>query len=967
MEFFHRSRFEARGPPFGAASIDSRAPARFASFPASAFLRYKTGHAMNTFARWLVRYPLIIVLVNGAITAGLGLAAYHIRIEGSLESVLPKHDPELEFYGQVRETFGSDDIGVIGVRAADIFAPETLAKVARVTDRVAKIKGVNRVLSITNAVDPAADVFNPPPLIAHLPPSPADIRELKKKLQSTKLYATNLVAPDFKGVAINVFFADLSDTEYEDLGIDRAIESLLATESGPEKLYYTGAAHVKQAAVQDMRRDLYRFTPLAFVLVLIVLYLSFRRARAVVLTMVTVLMALVWTLGIMVLAGKAITLGTFVLPPLLLVIGSSYSIHVLARYYEHVGAGAAHSDAVVSTVEQVWPPLMISAFTTMVGFGALTTNHIVAIWDLGIFSVVGLVFLTFTSLTFLPAALQLGRVPGARGVTSSFSPRLAQRLEAIGKAAYGARAPVLAFAAVIAVATLAGVRFIHVDSDFLSYFEPDSEVRRSNEIINRKIVGSNPFYLVIEGSGPGTLKRWEVLKQIKDLQTFLDTLPGITGSISIVDYLELLEKGLNRGGEGDLIVDAEGHLVPAVPKSFWEDPANLQPVLATVAASPGTFRGVVTPDFARGNVVVRTHLSGSSQIEATLDRIRDYIEHHFPKDLRVHPTGNLVLLTGTSSDIVAGQIKSLSLALLVIFLVMAFMFLSVQVGLLAIVPNALPILVFFGILGWAGIYLNLGTSLIATIALGIAVDSTIHYMARLSRELKGEADQAQAMRRTMRNVGVPVVYTTLALFLGFLVFTGSSFVPIQNFGWLTAVTLAVALGANLLVLPALLATTKIITLWDLVGVKLGQDPQRTIPLLAGLRPAQARIVVLMGEMKSFAPGDAIVRRGESGNEMYVILDGKTEVWVGTGDERRRVAELQRGEVFGEMGLVRHNERSADVIASGAVEVLAVDERFLQRIQRRYPRIASKVFLNLTRILSDRLQRMNDQFVAVTRV
>ena len=171
-------------------------------------------------------------------------------------------------------------------------------------------------------------------------------------------------------------------------------------------------------------------------------------------------------------------------------------------------------------------------------------------------------------------------------------------------------------------------------------------------------------------------------------------------------------------------------------------------------------------------------------------------------------TGNLVLLTGTTSDIVAGQIKSLALALGVIFVVLSLMFLSVRIGFLAILPNVLPILIFFGVMGWLGILLNLGTSLIAAIALGIAIDSTIHYMARLNLELRGETDQQAAIARALRRVGAPIIYTTVALALGFLTFAFSSFVPIQNFGRLSSVTMATALGANLVLLPALLATVQ---------------------------------------------------------------------------------------------------------------------------------------------------------------
>ena len=207
------------------------------------------------------------------------------------------------------------------------------------------------------------------------------------------------------------------------------------------------------------------------------------------------------------------------------------------------------------------------------------------------------------------------------------------------------------------------------------------------------------------------------------------------------------------------------------------------------------------------------------------------------------PTGSLVLITGTSSSMVFDQIKSVSLALLVIFAVMALMLLSARIGLLAILPNVLAIDVFFGILGWGRLPLNLGTSLIATMALGMAVDSSVHYMWRLSRELRGEADQAAAIQRTLRAVGGPMLYITLALAAGFLAFAGSGFPPIRNFGVLTAITLATAFAANLVVLPALLATTKIITLWDLLRrqarPRLRPAPSRCSPACGRRRRASS--------------------------------------------------------------------------------------------------------------------------------
>jgi predicted RND superfamily exporter protein len=923
--------------------------------------------------RWLVRHSLLVVAANLLVTAVLGSYALRLRSENRLQNVLPAGDPAIAYYEEVRRVFGGDNVAVVGVLADDVLAASTLEKIARVTKALGEVRGVKRTLSITNVVDPAEDVITPPPLVPNIPPSPEETEVLKRKLGRMPIYRKNLVADDFRGAAINVFFTDLTGAQYGEWKIDEQIEALLRSAEGPERFYYTGAAHLQRQAETLMRRDLKVFTPFALVVALLVLFASFQTARGVLLPVAAVIMALVWTLGIMAFLDKAMTLGTFVLPSLILVIGSASSMHVMNSYYEEAhrerqmgerGEDAGRGQTVERALQRVSVPLLISTLTTAIGFGSLAVSTIPAIRDLGLFAVVGLIALSVTTLSFLPASLHLLGVGQRSRASATSEAVLARFLTRVGGRAYGSRRSILAAAAVLLVVALLGAGRIHVDSDLLGYFERESRVREANEIINTQIVGTNPFYLVVEGARPGLLDQWSSLKQIKDLQSFLNELPGITSTLSLVDYLELLEAGLNKGGQGDLILDEHGKLVPApIPAPFWDDPKNLAPILAMVRTSPDTFKSVITSDFSKASILVRTRLAGSDSVENTLKQIRAYVAEHFPAELRVRPTGTLVLFTGTSSEIVAAQVRSLTLALAVIFVVMALMFLSVKVGWLAVLPNLLSIAFFFGMLGWCGVVLNLGTSLIATIALGLAVHSTIHYMARLNRELQTVGDQRQAVVRALRLVGQPITYTTAGLCLGFATLGLSNFVPVKQFGLLTGLTLLCALAANIAVLPALLATTKIITLWDLLTVRLGRDPGRTIPLLAGLRPAQARIVVLMGEIKQFEPSEHIVRRGEQGDSMFVIIEGTAEVWAGGGDDRQRIVAHRRGDVFGEMGLIRHAERSADVVALDRVEVLAVDDRFLQRIQSRYPRIAAKVFLNLSRILSDRLQRMTDQYVA----
>jgi len=301
-------------------------------------------------------------------------------------------------------------------------------------------------------------------------------------------------------------------------------------------------------------------------------------------------------------------------------------------------------------------------------------------------------------------------------------------------------------------------------------------------------------------------------------------------------------------------------------------------------------------------------------------------------------------------------------ALVVVFVVLSVLFLSVRLGLVAMAPNLIPIVIFFGLLGWAGVPLSISTAVIASIALGIGVDEAIHLLSEFNHHVRRHADQERAVLEAMQSVGPPVIYTTVALTLGFLVPVFSSFVPVRQFGYLSAVNVATSLLADVLLLPAFIASIRFVTLWDLLVLRLGRAPQETIPLFRGLRPSQARVAALLGRIRTVEPLQHIVSRGEAGDSMYVLLSGKAEVRGAMDGRAVRIGTMARGDVVGEMGLVRRQPRVADVVALETTEVLEVNERFLQVLRRRYPRIASTVLFNLARILSDRLQGATDRLL-----
>lgn len=907
----------------------------------------------------IIHRPKSILFLILLLTGFFASHARHMRLDSSVESLLPTNDPEKAYYSEVRQQFGSDEIGVIGVLADNVYTPPVLQKMQRLTEAIRQIPEVKNVISLTNAPDIITSVARESArLVPDVNAPHAAMADLKRRLAEQPVYLKNLVSADGRAAAINIFFENLGDDEFFRRGVDDRIQALVEKETGPEKLYYTGLPHFKVHSTRAMWADLTLFIPLTLLLLIVVLFLSFRSLRGVLLPTITVMVSLVWTLGLMTFAGSSLSLGNMALPPLVLVLGTAYSLHVVAEYYELARPGRVVAEVVAETLRTTTTPLFIAALTTVIGFLSLAANSIVSIRELGIYASVGITIAFLLSIVLVPALLVLLPLPATHA--EAFSPRVSAVLRALATLSSRHRRLVIAVSLLIVSISAWQGATIQVGSDFQSFFRETDPIRQATDAINRALVGSMTFYVVIEGEEKDIVKKWDSLWRVKNLQLYIDSLPGVEKTVSFVDYCELIDRGIQEIP----LEPAEGEVVeappPEVKTTFWSNPAQLPGVMRIVFLNAASVTSVINhPNYTRTTILVRTSLSRSSDIAALVEKIETFAGSHFPPELRAHPTGNLILLTRTTGSIVNGQIWSLALTASIIFVLMSAMFLSTRVGLIAMVPNIFPLFVFFGLMGMTGTELNFGTNIIASIALGVAVDDTIHIMMRLSAAIRTTSDQEHALLETLSTVGKPALYASLVLCLGFFTLCFSTFVPIREFGFLSGVTILVGLVGEIALLPALLATTPIITLWDLLHVKLGKDPHKTISLFANLRPSQAKIVALMGELKTFPRGQAIIRSGETNSAMFVMISGRAEVRVATAGQPRILWVMQRGDVFGVTSLIGSEERLSEVVALEDVEVLAMDERFRTRVWR-YPRTAARIFFNLSTtlvgLLQDSIQR-----------
>ncbi len=582
-------------------------------------------------------------------------------------------------------------------------------------------------------------------------------------------------------------------------------------------------------------------------------------------------------------------------------------------------------------------PVVFTGLTTAIGFLSLTLSPLAAISEFGALSAIGILFAMLATLTFTPALLTLLR-PGPRhpGVPAAADSRFDRIAGRIGQFDVRHRLPILALAGILFCVALAGMTHIRVGTEYITNFSPDAPVRQAYTIANDLLGGANLFYIVIETGARDAVKEPLNLQAIGELQGWLKRQPEIGGTVSVVDYLKLLNRAFNDN-----------------------DPAYMQIPESKKQVGQLLFFGandeieqLVDSRYQTANIIVRTTAVDSDHLSALVSRV-DARLRQLPARLQARVSGNPVLVDNVLDKIIRGQLQSVFAALLIVYGVLVGMFLSFRVGLIALIPNILPIVVYFGALGFFGISLNPSNSLIAPMVLGIAIDDTVHYLARFNDLMKQRTDSRQAAIQTLVIVGRPITYTSVALCLGFLVLTTSALKMQEQVGLMACFALAFAWLSDFTLTPALSSNLRIATLWDALTLDLGARPQETIPLFKGLSSFQARIVARMVRIREVAAGERIITIGQPGTEMYAVIDGRLQAWIEGRDGRINLDSHTRGDIVGEAGLF-YAQRTANVDTIEDTRLLCISQSDLNILRRRYPRTAARVYHNLNEILATRL-------------
>ena len=758
---------------------------------------------------WIVGRPWIVLVLLFCVS---GAASYqlfrldppgvNLLLDPSTEPLLPSGDPDQALYQSAVLDFGDDEVYVVAIECEEVFTSDCLGAIDRLSTKIVKLKEVRSISSLMDVTSfryvAEEDWVEVRPFIEDVPSDPAELAELRRRALNDPVYVRSIVSEDSRTAAININFQKMTDAELIDSRLDERISAILEEESllGSRSYYVSGRPHFKTHVYHGMVRDLRFVLPLSVVVMACVLWLFSGNLRGVLLPLAVALSSILWTFGAMAFLGRSLTLLTGLVGPMLLAIGSIYGVHMLARYEEEAARANDPREAALASLRHMLVPVTIAGLTTILGFAALLITDVPAVFELGSFSMLGIGAITLSCLTGAPAVLAM--LPLRAQPRAGFSARLGVWLdrslgELAGRVSRGAN-PVLLVSGLVVLASLFLLPRIVIDTDYLSYFDENDSVRVDFEAVNDLLSGAVPLYVVLDGAGPGAFREPTVVRSIEEIQERVDRLEGVGRTLSFTEPMRMLNRAFNLDDPAhEKIPDTR----PGVTELLFMIPKN-------------ELQRFTTVNHGRSNVIIRTGEVGSSAILRLSAAIQEQLlEIDFPEGIAARVTGNAILLARSADGIAKGQPVSVAIAAIMIFLLVSAGLRSLGIGAVAMVPNLIPVLVYFGVLGLGAAPLSLPTSLIGCMALGIAIDDTVHYVVRYRAERRAGADPAAAARLTTRFVGRPIAITSAVISLGFLMVTLSDFATLQEFGLLSALTMVICLVTDLVLLPAILVRARL--------------------------------------------------------------------------------------------------------------------------------------------------------------
>lgn len=895
-----------------------------------------------------VHHPILALLLGVVMTCLTAAGLPRLQVDMGLDRLISDVDPAKVQYDRIIKIFGSDNQTIIYFRDAKLWSLESLAALRQLHVDLASLPFVERVQSLFSA-NMARDA-NGKLLLGRVlenVTSMADVVRMQANATKNPLLVGNLLSKSDPSVtALVVTLREGLNEDQFDLKTFTAMEqSLDVARQKVQEVFQVGPSRISAELQQRLFGDLWRLTPLSALVLIVTLLFFWRSGLVAVIPLGVAALSLLWTFGCMGWAGIPVNIFTAMLPSLVLVIGSTESTYLLSAYLDRLEMEPEEKQrrATLFMLKHMGVPLLLNTLTTVMGFASNGFAEIAIIRDFAqvaacaIF-VNGLITLMVVPMILVRFGPTTSPMVNAHSKRSRFFDRAIRFCLMVIQ-----RAPnyVLLVFFCLCAFCVQGLLNLQVTNDPIAFFKKETPLVRQIGQIHQDLAGIKTFFITLESNQPETFKEPENIKKLVDIQQWLRFRGMFDSTLSVADFLALVNQESHGGDIAYNLVPNSREKIDQFLHIFPKE--LLQPF--------------VNADFSKVNIIVRHNIGDSHTMNRLVAQLRQELIGLAGTRLTSHVVGENLLMHNAAENLIIGQIQSLGLLLVMLFILTALMFTSLKGGLVSLIANLIPIVILFGTLGLLGLPINPGTAIVAVIAIGITLDDTIHLLAKYNETRRRTTTNDQALFITMRSCLPPLLSTSLSLMLGFGVLAFSNFAIIAQFGLLAAAVMLVAVVSDLLVTPILMTRLRLVGLHQILSLRLQPDLLEKSPLFQEMSGYEIKRAILISEIYEFKQGDLLVERGGISRNMALILSGSVEVRVHRAKQERVVAVLTPGQIFGEIGFIMDTQRSADVRALEDGELLVFSFRKMQANMKYFPRLAVKLNLNISRILGDRLVEM----------
>ncbi|MEM7410002.1 MAG: MMPL family transporter [Myxococcota bacterium] len=775
---------------------------------------------------WVVHHPWRVIFVCALFSAFWIAQLPGLRVDNSSEAFLHEDDTERARYDRFKEQFDREDRVLVLLGADDVFAPDFAAWLREVHRAIeAEVPYVEEVLSLVNARNTRGegDELIVEELMEDWPSSPADFAELRARALANPFYQGNLVTPDSRFTVISIKPFTYS-TQHDSDDVLSGFEGADAVGEGASPEYLTDVegnalcdalyalldrngrddveVHVIGGPIFDHRmnallqNDVSVLMSVSLVLEALLLFFLFRRVSGMLLPLLVVVLSMLSTMGFMVWLDIPFSITLNVLPAFLLVVGVCDAVHIQSIAYRRLDQGDAKSEAIVFALRHSGLAVVMTSLTTAAGLASFGLAELAPIAQLGVLAPAGVLLAMFYSLALLPALLSITPLRARTARAGKHQPRPADRFLA-GLGTLSTRHPTAVVVATAILLALAwpGFRQVQFSHDGIRWFPEEDPVRVAEETFDAHFQGASSLEVVITTPGENGLYDPDGMARIDRAMRFSESL-DVAGRpvgkvLSLVDIVKETHQALNGGDPGFYRLPTERAVIA-------------QEMLLFENSGSDDLEEWTDTRFQQARVTVRTPWVDALEYPSFLEAMHRGWTEILGDDLAYEFTGGAVLFTRVFEGVIYSMSRSYVFALAVITPLMVFLIGNLRRGLVAMIPNLIPVYLVLALMGYWGVPIDAGTLLIGGVIIGLAVDDTIHFMHRFGRYYDETGDASYAVHETLLTTGTALLFTSIVLAMGFSVFLLSYMQNTMWFGGLSLFGTVAAFGADILLAPALM-------------------------------------------------------------------------------------------------------------------------------------------------------------------